>query len=68
MEICAMVGLLNRPCYLKNGWYTIQKSDGNLAVKISGGFKSQQCQQLLTGPPYLRAPPNKAVKDKSGPT
>ena len=25
----------------------------------SGGFKSQQCQQLLTGPPSLRAPTKK---------
>ena len=37
-----------------------------LCLKISGGFKSQQCQLLLTRPPYLRAPQNKYGRQLKG--
>ena len=30
----------------------------------SGGFKSQQCHQLLTGPPILQAPTKKKKREE----
>ena len=46
-------------------WYTFRDHSAFWKLQLSGRFKSQQCQQLLTGPPkniVCRAPPNRKQK------